>query len=104
MCMEVNKDMEFVREDYLNKYSEIFKALSHPTRLCIVSGLIDSDEGRNVSTMQKCMSISQSSVSQHLRILKQADILDSERRGTEIIYFIKSEEVKEIIELIKKLN
>lgn len=93
----MNKNEEFIEE-----FSEIFKALSHSTRLCIVDGLYDQPDGMNVSNIQGCMEISQSSVSQHLRILKQAKILDSERFGTEIIYKLTNDKVKEIIKLIRE--
>lgn len=89
-------------EEFIDDFAEIFKALSHSTRLCIVNGLYDHPDGMNVSNIQGCMEISQSSVSQHLRILKQANILDSERFGTEIKYKLSNDKVKEIVELIRK--
>ncbi|MDO5027087.1 MAG: metalloregulator ArsR/SmtB family transcription factor [Tissierellia bacterium] len=89
-------------EEFIYEYAEIFKALSNPTRLCIVNGLYDHPEGMNVSNIQDCIEISQSSVSQHLRILKQANILDSKRYGTVINYSLANDKVRQIIELIRE--
>jgi len=51
--------------------AEILKALSHPIRLCIAKGLIE--EGNvNVTHMENCLGVSQSSVSQHLSKLKSS--------------------------------
>lgn len=72
----------------INKYyeaAEILKVLGHPTRLCIVNGLI-RNKGCNVSFMQSCLNIPQSTVSQHLSKLKSAGIIVGERNGLEITY------------------
>lgn len=64
--------------------SEILKAMAHPHRLCIVKGLLDKP--CNVNTMQECLGIAQSNVSQHLNKLKAAGIVRGERCGNEICY------------------
>ncbi|MCT4687669.1 ArsR/SmtB family transcription factor [Vallitalea sp.] len=72
----------------INKYyeaAEILKVLGHPTRLCIVNGLI-RNQGCNVSFMQSCLNIPQSTVSQHISKLKSAGIIVGERKGLEITY------------------
>lgn len=95
--------MDF-NQTFISEYADVFKALSHPIRLCIVTGLYDHPEGMNVSSIQGCIHISQSSVSQHLRILKQYDILDSERHGTEIKYLLSNTSVKRIVELLREFE
>ncbi len=72
----------------INNYqevSEILKVLGHPVRLCIVDGLL-RNKGCNVSFMQSCLNIPQSTVSQHLAKLKSAGIIVGERNGLEIKY------------------
>lgn len=72
----------------INKYyeaAEILKVLGHPTRLCIVNGLL-KNKGCNVSFMQSCLKIPQSTVSQHISKLKSAGIIVGERKGLEITY------------------
>lgn len=73
----------------INNYQEVSeilkKVLGHPVRLCIVDGLL-RNKGCNVSFMQSCLNIPQSTVSQHLAKLKSAGIIVGERNGLEIKY------------------
>jgi len=82
-----------------DKYSETLKALGHPIRLCIVRGLIES-EGCNVTKMQDCLNIPQSTISQHLAKLKSAGIIVGDRKGLEITYRVVDPKVKELIKIL----
>ncbi|WP_094549388.1 ArsR/SmtB family transcription factor [Petroclostridium xylanilyticum] len=84
-------------KDYDQK-SEILKALAHPVRLCIVKGLIENQ--CNVTHMQECLNLPQSTVSQHLSKLKAAGIIEGDRNGLEICYKVVNEDVKKIIEVL----
>lgn len=74
------------------------KAIAHPQRLCIVKGLIENK--CNVSKMQECLNLPQSTVSQHLAKLKSADIIVGIRNGTEVCYEVKDKEIIEIVDLL----
>lgn len=78
--------------------SEILKTIGHPTRLCIVCRLMIKD--LNVSQMQNCLDIPQSTISQHLSILKSKGIIEGNRKGTEITYSLKDDNVKKVINSI----
>lgn len=82
--------------DNYNDTAEVLKALGHPARLCIVNGLLNN-AGCNVSYMQNCLKIPQSTVSQHIAKLKAAGIIVGERNGLEIIYKVVNEEAIKII-------
>jgi len=82
------------------EYSEIFKALAHPTRLTIAYNLLFKDEC-NVSKMCECLKISQPTISQHLTILKNAKIINGYRKGNQICYKIENPKV---IDILKKLT
>jgi ArsR family transcriptional regulator len=79
------------------KTSEVLKALAHPARVCIVSRL--RHESLNVNQMQECLEISQSNVSQHLNVLKRLHVIEGERNGTEIIYSLVDDTVRELVDL-----
>lgn len=79
--------------------AEILKALAHPTRLCIVAGLLDKGKC-NVNYMRECLNLPQSTVSQHLQKLKSAGVISGHRNGTEIFYSVKCETTKKIIDAI----
>lgn len=80
----------------LEKKAEILKALGHPARLCIVKGLLEHG-GCNVSYMQNCIGLPQSTVSQHISKLKAAGIIEGIRNGLEITYKVVDEDVIKIM-------
>jgi ArsR family transcriptional regulator len=89
-------------ENDLKKYeeiSEILKALSHPVRLCIVNGLLEKGKC-NVSHMQTCLEIPQSTISQHLQKLRSAGVIDGNRNGNEINYSVSNPIVIKLLESI----
>jgi len=78
--------------------SELLKALAHPTRLCIVKGLIEKES--NVTSIQECLDLPQSTISQHLFKLKAVGIIKGEREGLKISYQVINEEVGRIIKIL----
>jgi len=79
--------------------AEILKALAHPIRLCIVQGLL-SCGGCNVSNIQNCLDIPQSTISQHIAKLRSSGIISGERNGLEIIYKVVNPKAKAIINVL----
>ncbi|MFZ7131674.1 MAG: ArsR/SmtB family transcription factor [Eubacteriales bacterium] len=94
------KKLEF-EDFFLEDSAELFKALGHPSRLCILYNLIEQKEG-TVSEMQSCLNEPQSTVSQHVAKLRTLGILRGERNGTEINYKIVDEKVIEILKILRK--
>ncbi|MBB6713569.1 ArsR/SmtB family transcription factor [Clostridium gasigenes] len=79
--------------------AELLKVLAHPIRLCIVSGLLEVGSC-NVSKMQNCLGVPQSTISQHLQKLKSVGIISGERNGLEVFYKIADERVETIIKAL----
>ena len=90
--------MENIIEEisFVEEKAKILKALSHPIRMCIVMGLLEK-EGCNVSKMQECLDIPQSTLSQHLIKLKDLKIIRGERDGLNINYYVVNEDARNII-------
>ena len=82
------------------KKADKLKALAHPCRLCIVEGLMKNS--CNVTKIQECLGIPQSTVSQHLAKLKSAGIIAGQRDRLEICYRVIDEDVKNIIKTLFK--
>ncbi|MFB5265755.1 ArsR/SmtB family transcription factor [Paenibacillus enshidis] len=78
--------------------AEILKAIAHPVRLCILNGLLEKGSC-NVTYMQECLELPQSTVSQHLQKLRSLGIVETERNGLEINYSVKDEKIKQLITL-----
>jgi DNA-binding transcriptional ArsR family regulator len=83
-----------------DKVSETLKALAHPARLKIVTGLLKDE--CNVAQIQKILRLPQSTISQHLRILKNAGIIKGRREGTNTCYRVIDVPVRKIVEIIKR--
>ncbi len=88
----LNKEMAVLQEK-----AAILKALSNPVRLCIVKELLNRGEC-NVSSMQHCLEMSQSTVSQHISRLRDIGIISGDRRGIEVYYRVVNPEAISIIE------
>jgi DNA-binding transcriptional ArsR family regulator len=93
--------------DNIEKSAEIFKALSDPTRLRLVKLLHDCAQGERtsddcvpddcsggplcVNALTHKLGVTQSAVSQHLRVLRQAGLVRGERRGSFVHYSLDQE-------------
>jgi len=85
----------------LETEAELLKAVAHPIRLCIVKGLL-AEEGCNVTEMQNCLNIPQSTLSQHLAKLRETGILKSERNGLERNYYVINDQIIKIVEALNE--
>ena len=69
--------------------ARVFKALGDPVRLRLVS-LIGAHQGGEacVCELTTAFDLSQPTISHHLRVLREAGIIDGERRGTWVYYWL----------------
>jgi DNA-binding transcriptional ArsR family regulator len=81
------------------KVGETLKALAHPARLKMVAGLLKDE--CNVAKIQKVLGLPQSTISQHIRILKNADIIKGRREGNKTCYRVIDARVRKIVEIVR---
>ena len=72
-----------------------FKALADPTRVAIVNRLAAADEVC-VCDLNAAFDLSQPTISHHLRILREAGLVDSTRRGTWAFYKLVPEAIESL--------
>ncbi|MBO0916896.1 ArsR/SmtB family transcription factor [Streptomyces laculatispora] len=74
-------------EEQAGTLAAVFKALGDPVRLRLLS-MIASRAGGEVCVcdLTPAFELSQPTISHHLKLLKQAGLIDSERRGTWVYY------------------
>lgn len=85
----------------MKNVSKLLKVLSNENRLVIICYLLSSP--MTVTELHnKINNLTQSAISQHLSILKAHKLLDSEKKGQSITYFINDERVRNIIEVLKE--
>jgi ArsR family transcriptional regulator len=68
----------------------LLQALADPTRLEIVRQLA-SEDSVCACDLTACCDLSQPTVSHHLRVLREAGIVEGERRGTWVYYTLRSD-------------
>lgn len=85
--------------DKLQESSELLRALTHPLRMQILE-FIDSQDHINVNKIYNTLNLEQSITSQHLRILRNAGIVETTRDGKYIFYSINYEKVKSAMKAI----
>ena len=74
----------------------LIKSIAHPVRICIIMGL--HRKGLcNVTDMKCGMDLPQSTVSTHLSILRDMDIVETVRKGTEIYYQLKDDKIVKML-------
>ena len=74
---------------------KVFKALGNPVRFKIIKFLCDSP--KCVCKLNEEFEYSQANLSQHLRILKDAGLVKSEKVGLEMHYRLYNDKIKEVI-------
>lgn len=85
-----------INHEKLEASSEILRAISHPLRLQILE-FIDQNDLINVNKIYNTLKLEQSITSQHLRILRTAGLVQTERDGKFIHYSIDYEKVKHAV-------
>ena len=88
--------MEFSKSKNYNEEAEIFKVLGHPVRLKIAAGLCA--EECTVKIIWECLGLPQSTVSQHLAIMKNKGVITGKREGNEVRYSVTHPMVRKLIE------
>ncbi|MEM0993813.1 MAG: metalloregulator ArsR/SmtB family transcription factor [Bacteroidota bacterium] len=82
-----------INQEKLSVSSEILRALAHPLRMKILE-FIDQNEEINVNKIYNTLHLEQSITSQHLRILRVAGLVDTQREGKYIYYSINYEQIQ----------
>src|ERR1044072_1328748 len=76
-------------EDQAVELAKVFKALGDPVRLRLLSMIASRDGGEVcVGEMTPAFDLSQPTISHHLKLLRQAGLIDCERRGTWVYYWV----------------
>lgn len=91
--------MNYSTEDFVSLV-DIFKALGSEKRLEILRHLFDSP--KCVHELCREIEISQPLASQHLKVLRDANIIRAQRRGRENMYIVTDHHVRDlVIEIIE---
>ena len=81
--------------DPVEELAEVFKALSDPTRLRLVKLLGEHGGALCVNALADRLGVTQSAVSQHLRILPQARLVHGVRHGYHVLYSLDADRLEQ---------
>jgi DNA-binding transcriptional ArsR family regulator len=91
---------EYMRER-LERAARCLRVLAHPIRLMIIHLLGDGE--LSVQELEKAVGVSQSSVSQHLNLLKDKEILESRRVAQQVFYRLRNPRLLELTAITREL-
>jgi ArsR family transcriptional regulator len=88
----------------MRELARFFKALGDETRLRLVALLAQQELGRAlcVGRLAQELGVTDSAVSQHLRVLKDLGLVHAERRGYRLHYFLDSERLAAYQDLVRE--
>ena len=103
--------MSNTRIEQLDRFAEMFKALSNPNRLSIFASLItccrpeqkccSADEiGSCVGELGSHLPLAASTVSHHLKELYRAGLVKTTRRGQKVLCCVNEESLKDLKEYL----
>ncbi|WP_432042546.1 ArsR/SmtB family transcription factor [Streptomyces cadmiisoli] len=77
-------------EDEAGELAKFFKALGDPVRLRLMSMIASRGESGEVCVCEltPAFDLSQPTISHHLKLLRQAGLIDCQRRGTWVYYWV----------------
>ena len=81
---------------------DVWKALADPTRRKILSLLKNQD--MNAGEIAAEFNMTKPSISNHLNILKQADLVDAEKQGQNVVYSLKTSVLEDILDMLSDLT
>ncbi len=82
--------------------AKIIKAMAHPTRLFIVDELARGGQ-RCVCELTEMIGVDMSTVSRHLAMLKNAGIIEDEKRGAQVYYSLRVRCVLSFFECVESV-
>ena len=92
---------KLVNNKKLEAASSVMRAITHPLRLKLI-GFIDQSRRVNVNKIYKSLKMEQSVASQHLRILREDNLVKAERNGKLIYYTVNYSKLNGIADGVGK--
>jgi DNA-binding transcriptional ArsR family regulator len=86
-------------EDQVDIVTEILKSIAHPIRMKILCFLMDGE--KNVGEIEQQFGSTISNISQHLTVLRKADIIDRRKEANFMFYSIKDNNILKLMETLK---
>ena len=83
-------------EEHLYDLAELFKVFGDSTRIKILYVLFESE--MCVCDIARLLSMSQSAISHHLKLLKQSKLVNFRKEGKSVVYFLADDHVRTVLD------
>ena len=80
--------------------ANIFRALSHPTRIAILEVLREHELSARI--IQEKLGLEQSNLSQHLAILRSRQIVVNRKDGNQVFYSIRNPVLVQVLDIMRQ--
>jgi DNA-binding transcriptional ArsR family regulator len=74
---------------------DVFKALADPTRRRLLDELFE-DDGQTLSALEQRLPMTRFGVAKHLKVLEEAGLVTTQRRGREKLHFLNPVPIREV--------
>src|SRR5512144_74437 len=83
----------------MNLRRDVFQAIADPTRRAIL--MLVASQSMTAGAIASNFDTARPTVSKHLQILTECELLEQEQNGREIYYHLNPEKIKEIVDFIE---
>ena len=81
--------------------AQFFRALAHPVRIKILEILVRG--GRTVQELQEALALDQPIVSQQLAVLRNQNIVSTQKEGLSVRYTLRDPLIGELLEVARRI-
>ena len=74
---------------------DVFRALADPTRRRLLDELFEQD-GQSLSALEQRLPMTRFGVAKHLKVLEEAGLVTTQRRGREKLHFLNPVPIREV--------
>lgn len=96
------REPSIMKEENIFKACNCLRALAHETRLAIIWLLRDGE--KNVNQLADALGVMLPNISQHLRILRDREILITRKQGNLVFYSLRDPRILEIVKTLQILH
>jgi ArsR family transcriptional regulator len=82
-------------------HNRVCYALADPTRICILYVL--AEQGRFVHEIAEVLDTPQPTISRHLRVLRERELVLTERQGTAVCYSLADPRIIQALDLMREI-
>ncbi len=88
-----------LNEQQVDAVTELLKSIAHPIRMKILCFLTEGE--KNVGEIEQQFGSTISNISQHLTVLRKANIIDRRKEANFMFYSIKDNNILKLMETLK---